>query len=966
MLHPNTVSFVDDTGNHLNISANELYFTTSGLEYTVLDGKTITLLANGAFPDQTVINPSTILLGNSSVNATVNSTAFSGTANNATYAYGKTQSDLNVNNATYAFGKTESELSTNTSLVANNANNLGGVAAASYVNTSGAYTITGVHSHTANVSVNGAIILGATPGNAGQVLTSNGINNVYWSTIGDAGGIGTVTNIATGNGIAGGPITTTGTLYVVANTGIVSNTSGLFVNTAFIATLASNTAASAASANNATYFNGLDSTNYVNTAQLSSNLANYSTTTATTSNAATAYANATAYADNRAGSAYSNATAYADLKAAAAYTNAVAAAAASGSNNASYLNGKSESNLNVNNAINANNSSYLNTKSEGNLNVNNASTALTSNNSNYLNTKTESNLNVNNSLTSNNASNLGGLAPSMYAYANLNNLSNTSINKNLVPNANNIYDLGSNELRWNKLWIASNTIVLGDSSISATGNAIALPTGSQIGGQVIAVVSDISGLTANSANFVGSLAAANVVSNAQLTDNLARYATLSGTTFTGAVIISNNLTVSGNLTLSGNTVSVGANNLVVRDAVFSLHTTENLAPWTSSDGRVIGTAYHYYNGGDKQALLAVNQTNTFLTYYNTSTDAIAGDPVGSTLGTIQAGVFFAGDITAYSTINATSFSGSANNTSFVGSVSAANVVSNTQLSSNLANYQTTAGLAANVAVLASNNASYLGGVAAASYALTSSLSNYSTTTATTANAATAYANATAYADNRAGSAYTNAVAAAVGTLTITGVHTHSANLIISTTAGISANGGFGTAGQVLTSNGTTVYWTAAAVGTNTAAQFAWTNTHSFSAVVTHTANVSVNGAIVANGGAGSAGQVLTSAGVGNVYWANSSSATGAAATAIRQSYTGDGTTTSFTVTGGYSSGQLAVFLNGVMLRNGTEVTVTSGTAVVFATAPPAGSLLDVIGSLTVVPAGISIGKAITLAMIFGG
>ena len=89
---------------------------------------------------------------------------------------------------------------------------------------------------------------------------------------------------------------------------------------------------------------------------------------------------------------------------------------------------------------------------------------------------------------------------------------------------------------------------------------------------------------------------------------------------------------------------------------------------------------------------------------------------------------------------------------------------------------------------------------------------------------------------------------------------------------ISANASVGTSGQVLTSGGTgaNVYWAAAAPGTNVAAQYAWTNTQSFSAVVTHTANVSVNGAIIANGGAGTSGQVLTSAAGGNVYWASAS------------------------------------------------------------------------------------------------
>lgn len=94
-------------------------------------------------------------------------------------------------------------------------------------------------------------------GSSGQFLTSNG-TATYWSS----GGTGTVTSIATGNGLTGGPITTTGTISVLANNGITANSTGLFVtqgtgtvvnstgvhvNSAYIGTL---------SANNTTYVNG--------------------------------------------------------------------------------------------------------------------------------------------------------------------------------------------------------------------------------------------------------------------------------------------------------------------------------------------------------------------------------------------------------------------------------------------------------------------------------------------------------------------------------------------------------------------------------------------------------------------------------------------------------------------------------------------------------------------------------------
>jgi hypothetical protein len=96
----------------------------------------------------------------------------------------------------------------------------------------------------------------------------------------------------------------------------------------------------------------------------------------------------------------------------------------------------------------------------------------------------------------------------------------------------------------------------------------------------------------------------------------------------------------------------------------------------------------------------------------------------------------------------------------------------------------------------------------------------------------------------------------------TNTHTFGANLtisntselILSTNAGIYANGSLGTAGQVLTSNGTTAYWTAAAAGVNTAASYAFSNT-------TASGNNST-GAITIVGGLGVNGNIYTASRVG--------------------------------------------------------------------------------------------------------
>jgi hypothetical protein len=60
-------------------------------------------------------------------------------------------------------------------------------------------------------------------GAAGETLHSNG-STIYWA-VDDQG----VTSVATGNGMTGGTITTTGTVSVLANNGIVANSAGTFV-----------------------------------------------------------------------------------------------------------------------------------------------------------------------------------------------------------------------------------------------------------------------------------------------------------------------------------------------------------------------------------------------------------------------------------------------------------------------------------------------------------------------------------------------------------------------------------------------------------------------------------------------------------------------------------------------------------------------------------------------------------------
>jgi hypothetical protein len=206
-----------------------------------------------------------------------------------------------------------------------------------------------------------------------------------------------------------------------------------------------------------------------------------------------------------------------------------------------------------------------------------------------------------------------------------------------------------------------------------------------------------------------------------------------------------------------------------------------------------------------------------------------------------------------------------------------------------------------------NNASYLGGVAAASYVNTA------------------------------------------GSYTITGVHTHNANVVIGTSAGLSANGSYGTSGQVLVSNGSTVYWGTGTSGSNTQVQFndsgvanasagfvfdkvgnnltvsnsifaTTVNAATFSVGSSWTANstkvvIGAGVGLQANGGLGTAGQSLVSNG-SSVYWTT--------AGATLNANNSDGTIYYI----GLSSGTSGSWTNAVVSTTGLSFVPSTGTLTV--------------------------------------
>ena len=104
-------------------------------------------------------------------------------------------------------------------------------------------------------------------------------------------------------------------------------------------------------------------------------------------------------------------------------------------------------------------------------------------------------------------------------------------------------------------------------------------------------------------------------------------------------------------------------------------------------------------------------------------------------------------------------------------------------------------------------------------------------------------------------------------------------------------------------------------------------------------NLELNGGLAAGykGSTGTPGQVLSSTGTG-VQWASFAPQL----TFVDQHFVGDGTTKTYTITGGYSVGSLNVFLNGVRCSV-DDCDTSSGTQIVFAEAPYSGVLIDISG-----------------------
>lgn len=94
-------------------------------------------------------------------------------------------------------------------------------------------------------------------------------------------------------------------------------------------------------------------------------------------------------------------------------------------------------------------------------------------------------------------------------------------------------------------------------------------------------------------------------------------------------------------------------------------------------------------------------------------------------------------------------------------------------------------------------------------------------------------------------------------------------------------------------------------------------------------------------------------------------AAGSTTSYVVRNYTGDGSTTDFTVTSGATVADVFVFLNGVAQVPTTDYTI-SATTLTFTTAPVSGDAIQIREMASTSAGGVTTGKAIAMAIVFGG
>lgn len=459
---------------------------------------------------------------------------------------------------------------------------------------------------------------------------------------------------------------------------------------------------------------------------------------------------------------------------------------------------------------------------------------------------------------------------------------NTSFSgANLYVNTTNSYFASNTVLGGTNTSVTSNLNVTGSitgvtANLSTSVNSALVTVGTSF-------VANTTGMyhtgTANASSFTTTGVAVNttavsvgsnvvVNSSAHFVGNTTQYANVTA----GQIVLSGNSTNTS--TINSTSFTGTANNASYLGNSAAANFVQNTDSRTLSGNLTFSGSNVYFNSGLFIGANVVANTGTVLIGNTTINTQL-------TAGQIQ----FSGGATVNSTVY-TGIAYTANNATNLGGIAASYFVANTNsglianttgtfINPNTGIVANTSGLFVNAAyinTISANNAAYLGGTAAANY-LTNTGSftisgvytyganvvfsngsviiangSFGTNTQVLISNGTSMYWGTFSANNALALGGTNAAffvqntdsRTLSGNLNFTG-----ANISFSNTTGIWANGSFGSAGQALTTNGSAIYWSTI-VGTNTAAQYTWSNTQTFqntitfSSTINGTANNSLN------------------------------------------------------------------------------------------------------------------------------
>lgn len=602
-------------------------------------------------------------------------------------------------------------------------------------------------------------------------------------------------------------------------------------------------------------------------------------------------------------------------------------------------------------------------------------------------------------LTANTTSNTAYWAPA-------NSWLTTVTSKNIIPAAANTYSLGSPTRRYKDLFLSGATMYLGNTTLSSTKKG-ALTIQAQGSATVQTLVSNsyltsvyIANTTARTlisdrlqvanavatyqtksieraalantnlrinllnTNLTGTNTAIRALDTAKLSvaNAITLYATKASPTtsgllaHTGRATISTNLLVSGNTTLSGTLVANGT----VGTAGYYLRTSGTGVYWSPASSGAGGT----FTGGTVSGAttfssgVTLSSTLTAGASVGTSGQALVSTGTGVQWGALSPGYNYSSQFNGSSTFLTTPTSAAFNLNGvdwtiecwfYATATPPANITNIIQSYQGTNNWQPYVGIGLNTNLTFQIVINAVG----AATTQTFTLNSWNHIALVRSGGVVKF--------------YLNGVATSISTTS--DITSSNLSWFIGKVDNVQGGGGYvyyytGYLSNVRIVKGTAVY--TAAFTPPTSPLSAITNTSLLTCTsITPTADLSTNNHALTN-----TGPVTTTATL-SPFTSTTVSIPTASLTAVRQQFTGDGSTTTFAVAGGYTPNAISVFVNGVLLRNGTEVTVTNGSTVVFAIAPLSGALIDVIGTVpttysSITPVSYSVGfsstsQALTLA-----